>query len=148
MSTLKDILCSPENRPKVVKDAAKLVDDEVKDKGGLSGVAIKAGYKTVKAIKPSIITDAVDGLLDRFVERLEPFHQEWEGAGKTGTFESYLMGRKTEVANALLSVTDDRAKKVDNRTIKKAYEKLRPQGEKNVIEAMPRFSRMIGSYVT
>lgn len=147
MSTLNEILCSPENRPKVVQDAARLVDDEVKDKGGLSGVAIKAGYKTVKTIKPSIITDAVDGLLDRFVERLEPFHEEWQNGGKNGGFDAYLLGRKNEVANALLSVTDDRARNVDNRTIKKAYEKLRPQGEKNVVEAMPRFSRMIGSYV-
>lgn len=144
---LKDILCSAENRPKVVDDAARLVDDEVHGKGGLSGLAIKAGYKTVTVLKPSIIREAVDSLLDRFVEKLEPFHADWVAAGKTPSFEAFLMGKKSQVANALLSVTDEKARNVETGTVRKAYEKLRPQGEKNVIEAMPGFTRMIGKYV-
>jgi hypothetical protein len=57
------------------------------------------------------------------------------------------MSKKSEVANALLSVTDDRAKKVENKTIKKAYDSLRPQAEKHVSEAMPNSTRMMGKYV-
>jgi hypothetical protein len=147
VTTLKDILCTDPNRPKVIADAARLVDDEVKSKGGLSGLAIKAGYKAVTAIKPTVITEAVDGLLDRFVEKLEPFHTSWEGGGKTPAFDQYLMGKKSDVTNALLSVTDDRAKKVENKTIKKAYESLRPQAEKHVGDAIPNFTRLLGKYV-
>ena len=147
MTTLKDILCTDPNRPKVIDDAARLVDEEVKAKGGLSGIAIKAGYKAVTAIKPTIIKEAVDGLLDKFVEKLEPFHTTWEGAGKTPAFDQYLINKKSDVANALLSVTDDRAKKVENKTIKKAYDSLRPSAEKHVTEAMPNFTRLLGKYV-
>lgn len=147
MTTLKDILCIDPNRAKVIDDAARLVDDEVKSKGGISGLAIKAGYKAVTALKPTIIKEAVDGLLDRFVEKLEPFHISWQGAGKSPAFDQFLMNQKSNVGNALLSVTDDRAKKVENRTIKKAYESLRPQAEKHVLEAMPNFSRLLGKYV-
>ncbi len=147
MTTLKDILCTDPNRPNVLDDAVRLVDQEVKAKSGISGLAIKAGYKAVTAIKPTIIKEALDGLLDRFVEKLEPFHSSWETGGKTPSFDQYLMGRKSEVANALLGVTDDRAQKVENRTIKKAYDSLRPTGEKNVSEAIPNFARMLSKYV-
>ena len=148
MSTLKEILCSEDTRPKVVDDATRLVDSEVKAKGGLSGAAIKVGYKAVTAIKPGIIREAVDGLLDKFVDKLEPFFADWVAAGRTGGFDHYLMSRKSEVVNALLAVTDERADKVENKTIGKAYKKLRPQGEKNVGDAMPGFTKMIGTYVT
>jgi hypothetical protein len=144
---LKDVLLNPDQRPQVVSDTVRLVDDEVSAKSGISGLAIKAGYKAVNAIKPSLVRDAVDNLLDRFVEQLEPFFTRWNDAGKAGTFGAYLNGRPREVANALLKVTDDRARNVDNATIKKTYEKLRPQGEKNVEAAIPGLSRLLDRYV-
>jgi len=147
VSTLKEILLSDANRAQVVREAAQLVDSEVGGKKGMSGIAIKAGYKTVKTVKPGLVPEAVDSLLDRFVERLEPFFSEWDGAGRSGGFDGFLSGKKNQVANALLGVTDDRAKVVANRTVKKAYEKLRPQGEKNVEEAVPGLGRLIAKYL-
>ncbi|MCB9645071.1 MAG: hypothetical protein H6730_00505 [Deltaproteobacteria bacterium] len=146
MTTLKDIVSS-DKRPAIVRDAVQLVDSEVHAKSGLSGMAIKAGYAAVKAIKPSLIQDAVENLLDKFVDKLEPFYARWLEGGKTGTFDAFLNGQKTAVANALLSVTDERARHVDNKTIRKTYEKLRPQGEKNVEAAVPGLGRVLQKYV-
>lgn len=148
MGTLKEILCSPENRPKVIRDAAQLVDDEVGNKGGLSGLAIKASYKTVKAVKPTLIQDALDGLIDRFVDRLEPFYNDWIAANKSPSFGAFLQSRESKVANALLGVTDDRARSIQNTTVKKAYDALRPQGEKHVTAAIPGLGRVLGRYVS
>jgi len=50
---------------------------------------------------------------------------------------------KGDVAEALLSITDERAKRATNNTAKAAYEKLRPTGKKHVEEAVPRLARMI-----
>ena len=146
MTTLKDIVTS-DKRPAIVRDAVQLVDSEVHSKSGLSGLAIKAGYGAVKAIKPSLIQDAVDNLLDKFVDKLEPFYARWIEGGKSGSFDAFLSGQKTAVANALLAVTDERAKNVDNKTIRKTYEKLRPQGEKNVEAAVPGLGRVLQKYV-
>ena len=66
MAELKDFVCSDDNRASVVRDTAQLVDEEVRAKGGFSGAAIKLGYKTVKAVKPGLIPNVVDGLLDNF----------------------------------------------------------------------------------
>lgn len=117
-------------------------------KSGISGLAIKAGYKTINAVKPTLVRDAVDNLLDRFVDKLEPSYEAWVAGGKNGTFGGYLSSRSKETANALLAVTDDRARNVDNQTIKKTYQKLRPQGEKNVEAAIPGLGRTLDRYVT
>lgn len=147
VSTLKDKLAEPGVRSRVVTDAAQLVDDEVRARSGFSGLAIKAGYKAVQALKPSLIPEAIDGLLDRFVEQLEPFYTEWSGSNGAGSFDAFLVARRTRVADALLGVTDQRATQTGNRTIKKTYEKLRPYGEKNVAQAIPELGRVLSRYV-
>ncbi|MEM6731939.1 MAG: hypothetical protein AAF658_10310 [Myxococcota bacterium] len=139
---LKDILAEPSRRPAVIDDCVRLIDDEVKAKSGLSGVAVKGAYSVVKAIKPGIIREAVDRLLDPFVAKLDPFFDEWKGAG-SGPFDGFLSGRRNEVANALLGVTDERARKADNRTLRKAYDKLRPKAVGYVESAVPGIARII-----
>ena len=74
MKTLQDIGAAPGVRAQVVSDCSQLVDDEVKRKSGLSGLAIKGAYALVKAIKPGIIRESIEHLLDGFVAQLEPFY--------------------------------------------------------------------------
>ncbi|MBK8013262.1 MAG: hypothetical protein IPK13_18140 [Deltaproteobacteria bacterium] len=143
MSTLKETLLTTEKRPRLVQDTAALVEREVSAKGGISGIAIKTGYKAVKALKPTLIEEAIDSLLDEFVVELEPFHTEWEGVGKSPSFDRYLEQRPQAVATALLRVTDRRALHVSHRTIKKTYDALRPHAEKNVIAAVPGLGRVL-----
>ncbi|MEM1023345.1 MAG: hypothetical protein AAGD10_19960 [Myxococcota bacterium] len=146
MSELKAILLADGVRPKVLADARRLVESEVQAKGGISGLAIKAGYKAVQSVKPTLVPDALNNLLDRFVERLEPIFAQWQSGDGNQTFESYMVGRKREVANALLGVTDDRARSSSG-VVKKTYEKLRPQGEKNVEAAVPGLASLIQKYL-
>ena len=80
MPTLAEKLLLPDVRPKVVADSARLVDEEVRDKSGLSGFAIKAAYAVVKAVKPGIIPEVLDAMLDGFIGRLEPPYVEWQKA--------------------------------------------------------------------
>ncbi len=139
---LKEVISAANKRPAVVDDCVRLIDDEVRAKGGLSGVAVKGAYTVVKAVKPGIIREAADRLLDPFVEKLEPFYQDWKDNGG-GSFDGFLSGRKTEVANALLGVTDERAARADNQTLKKAYQKLRPKAVGHVESAVPGIARII-----
>lgn len=142
--TLKEILLDSSRRPAVVTDLTTLVDEEVSDKGGVSGAVIKTGFAAVKKIKPGIIGSAVDSLLDEFTAALEPFYADFKGTG--GDFGDYLAGRGDEAANALLGVTDARAEKSNRDSIKKIYSKLRPNGKKNVEEALPRLGKLIDKH--
>ncbi|MBC8133336.1 MAG: hypothetical protein H7X95_10180 [Deltaproteobacteria bacterium] len=146
MSTLSEILLVPGNRPKVVADCVRLVDEEVDSKGGLSGLAIKGAYMVVKAVKPGFIAEAVDHMLDDFVRRLEPFASEAQQ--KNEPVGAYMNARAPAVADALLATSDERAAAAKNQTVKKAYEKLRPTAKKHVEAAVPRLGRLIAKFAS
>jgi hypothetical protein len=146
MPTLTDMLLVPGTRPKVVADCVQLINEEVDSKGGLTGIAVKASYALVKAIKPGFINEAVDHMLDDFVKRLEPF---WDDAQvKNEPIGPLMNARAPQVADALLAISDERAQRSSNPTLKKAYEKLRPTGKKHVEQAVPRVGRLVQKYAS
>jgi hypothetical protein len=141
--TLAEKMTKPPGREAVVEDCCRLIDDEVKRKGGLSGAAVKMGYGVVKAFKPGFVREVVDGLLDEWVAKLEPFHVEWQKSGGGRPFGDWLGARGGEVAERLLEVTDGKARNAKSGTVKKAYEKLRPSARKHVEEAVPGLGRLV-----
>ncbi|MGI5127617.1 DUF6918 family protein [Pseudonocardia sp. CA-107938] len=143
--TLNDILLNPAKRPTVVADLNELVGQEVSDKSGVSGAAVKLGYATVTKIKPGVVPAAVDKMLPGFTEALDPFYQEYRASGGTD-FGAFLASRPEQAAEALLSVTDDRAEYSSSDALKKAYSKLRPNARKNVEEALPRLGSLIDKH--
>jgi hypothetical protein len=140
--TLKARLLDSDRRSAVVDDLQGLVDSEVSNKSGLSGGVVKTGYAGLKKIKPGIVREALDKMLDEFVEQLEPFWTTYttEAAGDFGTF---LGTRPQEASNALLSVTDRRAESSSRAAITSIYGKLRPKAQENVIEALPGLGAVI-----
>jgi hypothetical protein len=100
----------------------------------------------VKAVKPGFITEAVDHMLDDFVSRLEPF---WADAqAKNEPVGALMSARGGQVADALLAISDERAGRSKNATLKKAYEKLRPTGKKHVEAAVPRVGRLVAKFAS
>jgi len=142
VSALNDTLLDDAKMPAVLADVEALVDAEVSDKKGASGLALKGGYSAVKKVGPSIVPDAIEGLLPAFVERLEPFWQEFAASGE-GSFSAFLTARSDAAADALLGVTDDRIEGSDKGAIKKVYSTLRPSAKKHVIEALPRLGDLV-----
>lgn len=146
MPTLNDILGTGEKRSAVVDDACRVLDEEVKDKGGISGIAIKAAYGVVKGISPGFVREVVDGLLDDFLKCLDPLYQEAVAKGvRPGT---HLQANSSRVADALLAVTDTRAQRAQRAVIKSAYDKLRPTAKKQVETAVPRLGGLLDRHTT
>jgi hypothetical protein len=140
--TLKASLLDGDRRGAVVADLQDFVDQEVAGKGGLSGGFIKTGYAAVKKVKPGIIRSAIDSMLDEFVDALEPYWTAYRSQPVPG-FGAYLTARPHEVAQALLAVTDRRAQRSSRASVINVYGKLRPKGEQNVIEALPRLGDLV-----
>lgn len=143
MPDLKSILTDASRRKQVVRDAELLLDAEVDGKSGLSGLAIKGAFKVVKSFRPGIIPEVIDGLLDDFATRLDPFYQAHATQGGGRPLVDYLTSRKGEMADALLAITDTRARVTRHTALKGAYEKLRPEGKKHVEAAIPGVARLI-----
>lgn len=144
--TLADYVGAPAVRERVVAECASLVDEEVKGKGGLSGVAIKGAYGTVKAIKPRFVPEVIDGLFDEWVAKLEPYYARWRSAG-TGSLAEFLTSRSEDVAEDLLSVTDERAARSKHKTAGKLYGKMRPSAKRNVAGAIPKLGALMERHV-
>jgi hypothetical protein len=147
VASLQEILLADDMRRRVVDDAARLVEDEVRAKRGVSGLAIKAGFKAFRKVRPGALPMAVNGLLDRFAEATDPFYQDHLTSGRTGSVAQTFVPRSNEIAEALLAITDRRAERFSSGLIKKTYKKLRPMGKKNTAEAVPGICRLIDRYV-
>ena len=115
-------------------------DSDIVEETGAQGIFF--GHGVVKAIQPTFVPDAVDGLLDDCLARVEPIYQECAGAGAAG-FAAAWNRSAGRVADALLSITDGRAQRTRHATAKKAYEKLRPAAKKNVEEAAPGLGQLL-----
>jgi hypothetical protein len=148
VSTLAEKLTKDPNRTKVVEQCCQLIDEEVKSKGGLGGMAVKAGYGLVKAVKPRFVPEVVNALLDEWVAKLEPHWADWSKNGSGKPFADHLTARGPEVADALLTVTDGRARSSKSGSVKKMYEKMRPSAKKHVQEALPRLAKLVEKEAT
>lgn len=146
MPSLPEVLTQETKTQAVIDDCCALLDQEVGDKGGLSGLAIKAGYSAVKGIKPGFIRAAVHDLLPEFAQALDPIFQEAKGKGIA--VSTHFMGNSSRVADALLAITDERARRSQSGLVKGTYEKLRGTAKKNVEAAVPRLSRVIEKHTS
>lgn len=140
--SLADKLTKPPARDTVIADCCKMIDEEVKSKGGLSGMAVKGAYSVVKAVSPKFVPEVVDAMLDQWVEKLEAYYDAFKQRGG-GAFGDYLKQRGPEVADRLLEVTDARAARAKNAAVKKMYEKMRGSAKKHVEEALPRLGALV-----
>jgi hypothetical protein len=138
MSSLVEKLAKDPVRPLVINDCVELIDAQVKQKG----FVIKSAYATIKAIKKRFIPEVVDSMLDEWLDKLQPHYDKWSAA-KTSSFSDYVVARSDDVAEDLLSVTDNRAAKTSHTTAKKMYGRMREGAKKNVIEAIPVLAKLI-----
>lgn len=138
---------NPDIRPRLVADCVTLIDQQIKSKKGLSGIAMKTAYGLVKALKPRMIERSVNLLLDDFAERLQVYYQHFQAEGSSGSLEQYLSIRTSDVAESLLQITDQRANRSSNKTVIGVYNKLRPKGKEHVEIAVPELGKLLDKYI-
>ena len=146
-ASLQERLLAPDTQPKVVDDCYSLIEQELKEKSGVSGTAVKLAYKTVNAFIPGHIHNMVESLLPEMVTALEPYWADFSTSG-SAEFGDYLAKRGEEVAQALLAVTDARAAASERPTIIKAYRSVRGNAAKHVQAALPRVGDLVQRYAT
>ncbi|HEY6727679.1 MAG TPA: hypothetical protein VI197_26775 [Polyangiaceae bacterium] len=139
--SLKEQVVQGNKRTAIIDDALQVLDAEVADKSGLSGMAVKGAFAVVKGVQPGFIRKVVDSLLDDFLDALNPIYQEAASAGKPPG--KHLEQNAGRVADALLGITDARAERAQRQVIKKTYDKLRPTAKKHVEAAAPRLGGLL-----
>jgi len=144
-ATLRQTLLAPDTQPQVVADCQQMIQQEISDKSGISGTAVKLAYKTVNTFAPGHVNHMVESLLPEMVDQLEPFWADFNASGGA-EFGDYLSKRGEEVSEALLSVTDARAAASSRPTITKAYGSVRGSATKHVTAALPQVGVLVQKY--
>ena len=145
MATLSDALLRPDVFPHVIADCQALVDQEVSAKSGLSAAAVKVAYKAVTSFAPGYYESALSRLVPLFVDRLEPYWTNFQASGG-GHFGDYLARRGEQVAESLLTVTDQLASTSRRGAVVKAYNAVRGGAAKNIEAALPNLGALIQKY--
>jgi hypothetical protein len=144
-ATLQEILLAPDVRPKVLADCQTLIDQEIADKSGASGAAIKLAYKTATSFASGYFRKTLEDMLPQILDRLEPYWADFSASGGS-EFGDYLSKRGQEVSEDLLSLTDQIATVSKRPTIIKAYRAIRGSAAKHVEAALPRVGDLAMRY--
>lgn len=144
MATLSDAMLRPDVFPHVVADCQALVDAEVASKG-LAATPLKVAYKAVKSFAPGYYENALKNMVPLFIDRLEPYWINFQASGG-GHFGDYLASRGPQVAESLLSVTDQMAATSHRAVVVKAYNGVRGSAAKNIEAALPNLGALVQKY--
>jgi hypothetical protein len=144
-ATLPEILLAPDTQPRVVTDSLALIDAELADKSGISGNAVKLGYKTVSSFAPGYIRQTVEKMLPEIIDQLQPYWADFQASGGS-EFGDYLAKRGDEVAESLLSVSDAMAERSDKPVVVRAYRTVRGGASRNIVAALPRLGDLVLKY--
>ncbi|QGN32670.1 hypothetical protein [Microlunatus sp. Gsoil 973] len=141
MSLSEKLLAEPV-RTQVIADLVHVVDQEVGDKSGFSGTAVKAGYAAGRKVMPNLAERAVTRLLPDFAVAVDPYWEDFQAAGE-GDFGQYLAGRGPEAAQSLLAVTDAKVATTSREALRRAYKPLRGKAVEHVRAALPRIGAVL-----
>jgi hypothetical protein len=146
-ATLQEILLAPDTQPHVITDCKTLIEQEISEKSGVSGTAVKLAYKTVTSFAPGYYHDTLADMLPLMVAKLEPYWADFNTSGGSG-FGDYLAKRGPEVAESLLEVTDALLALSKRATIIKTYRAVRGNAAKHVEAALPRVGDLVLKYAS
>lgn len=137
---LNDQIKAQQTKADLVADCAKLIDDQVAAKNGISGLALKATYGVVKGIGANYVSGAIERILPDVLNALDPI---WNEGMQTGNPVEHLTQNRSRTADMVLSVTDARIEKSNNGVVRGAYSKLRKSVKSDVEDAVPDLARII-----
>ncbi|NWF61562.1 MAG: hypothetical protein HXY43_20500 [Fischerella sp.] len=140
---LSDELLNPNKRTMVVDDCCNMIEAQLASKSGISGIALKTAFAALKGVKPGYIPYVVDLLLPECFTALDPI---WSEGVDKGDPVGHLVESRSRTADALLSVTDAKAKNVKRQIVRGTYEKLRSSAKQHVEEAVPDFAKVIDKH--
>ena len=74
MGSLVQAVEDTQKRPLIIQDCSKLIEEQVRSKRGMTGIAVKGAFKVIKSFKPGIIPRALDDMLDEFSGKIDIAH--------------------------------------------------------------------------
>ncbi len=131
-------------KAKIAADCAKLMDEQVSAKSGISGLAMKAAYGALKGIGAGYVPRAIEGLLPQAFVAIDPL---WREGLETGDPVAHLSQNRENTAEVLLGVTDAKIARAKNKIVIATYKKVRNSVKGDVEAAVPGLAKIIDTHV-
>ena len=128
----------------MIDDCVRILEEEVSSKAGLSGKALRAGFRGFKRLQPGIVRGAFERLLPLFVPVVDP---HWDRARSSGDPHGYFRDHGPAVADGLLDVTDRLADRSTHRGLTRLYRSMRGRARPHVIAAVVRIPELIEAHL-
>lgn len=141
--TLSDQIQNPGLREAIIADCVQLMDEQVSDKSGLGGLALKSAYGVIKEVGAGYIPGAIGRLLPEVAAALDPM---WADGLSTGDAIAHLSQNQSQAAELILSVTDARMERVGGGVVRGVYNKLRKSVKGDVEAAVPGLAKILGRH--
>ncbi|MEL7084263.1 MAG: hypothetical protein AAF268_01490 [Cyanobacteria bacterium P01_A01_bin.3] len=138
--SLSDKIQDPDTKANMADDCAKLLDEQVSSKNGLSGLTVKTAYRALKGIGPTYVPRALQRLLPKALDALEPL---WMQGLAKGEPVEFLSSNRTDAADALLTMTDGIVSTSKNKIVVAAYKQVRKSLKGDVETAIPGLAEII-----
>ena len=124
-----------------------LIEQEWPGKSGVSGDRGQAGVPDGRGRSPKGYLKLHGGIpaARTWWTELEPYWADFTASGASG-FGDYLVKRGDEVSEALLSVSDARARRSERPVIIKAYGTVRGSAGKHIVAALPNVGALVEKY--
>jgi hypothetical protein len=144
MPIVSDAIADPTRRQAMISDGITELEAELDERSGVTAMAMRAGYKTLRKLRPNMVESNLERLLPMWAPVLDP-HVE---AGRaSGDLPGHFSSNADTIAEGLLQATDKRAGEANNGLAVKAYQKLRPKAKGQVLTGMPRLARLVDRHV-
>lgn len=144
MSPVTEAIQDPARREAIVADGLRELDAELDSRSGVTAMAMRAGYKALRKLRPNIVEHNLDRLLPRWAPVLDPHVVAGRAAGDV---PRHFQANADPIAEGLLGATDARAAEASNKVAVKAYQKLRPKAKDQVMAGMDRLARLVDRHV-
>ena len=143
MGLKNQVVKDEETQANIAADCAKLMDEQVAAKKGISGLALKTAYRALKGIGPGYIPRAIKNLVPQALDALDPI---WADGEQAGDPVEHLSKNSAKTADVLLGVTDHKLSQAKNKIVIATYKKVRKSVKGDVEEAVPGLAKILGSY--
>ncbi len=146
--SLHETLIETQKMDALSQDTAKLIENHIGNKSGLTWMPIKMGLKGILSSKPDTLTRASNKLIPEMLKVLEPMWTAHQTKNPQHSFEQFLNTERTAVEAALLSVADQRIAQSENTMAKNIYEKLRGKNGGDIATMLNGIGSLLGKHLT
>jgi len=130
----------------VVTELAAVLEQHLGAKRGISGMAMKLGFNTLRAAKPDIAQRAVRSLLPEVLTALSPLQADAQQQG-SGDLNRLLREHSREACERVLARLDARLATSHNATAKALYQRFRGSAAEELQALLPTLGTVLSKHL-